>query len=161
MNILVIEDEKDLVIEYKYFLELNGHHVTDALSGEEGIEKFNASLQKQNTPFDIIILDYQLPKKNGIQVAKEILKSNPKQRIIFASAYVEVTLRESIKELNQIVELLQKPFSLNTLNNVIQDKELYTELEKLNVDIAYLKDVEPTHAQIRDYLELLKKTQNS
>ena len=160
LNVLVIEDEKDLVAEYKYFLEINGHHVTDAFSGEEGLEKFHALSQKQKPPFDVVILDYQLPKKNGVQVAKDMLNSNPKQRIIFASAYVEETLRESIKELGHIVELLQKPFTLKTLNDTINDREIYAELEKLNVDIANLKDVEPTHAQIRDYLELMKKSQN-
>jgi response regulator RpfG family c-di-GMP phosphodiesterase len=95
-----------------------------------------------------------------MQVAKEMLDSNPKQRIIFASAYVEDTLRESITKLGQIVELLQKPFSLKTLNDTINDKEIYADLEKLNVDIKNLKDVEPTHVQIRDYLELMKKSQS-
>jgi DNA-binding response OmpR family regulator len=159
LNILIIEDEKDLVADYKYFLELNGHHVTEAFSGEEGLEKFHTLSQKQNPPF-IVVLDYHLPKKDGMQVAKEMLDSNPKQRIIFASAYVEDTLRESITKLGQIVELLQKPFSLKTLNDTINDKEIYADLEKLNVDIKNLKDVEPTHAQIRDYLELMKKSQS-
>lgn len=56
-------------------------------------------------PFDVVVLDYRMPKKDGLQVAKEILKLNPKQRIIFASAYVKETLVESVKQLNQVVEL--------------------------------------------------------
>ena len=50
-----------------------------------------------------------MPKINGMEVAKEILAVNPHQRIIFASAYVKETLVDSIQQLNQIVELLQKP----------------------------------------------------
>ncbi|MDQ3967915.1 MAG: hypothetical protein M3275_05910 [Thermoproteota archaeon] len=37
----------------------------------------------------VVILDYKMPKKDGLRVAKEILDMNPEQRIIFASAYVE------------------------------------------------------------------------
>jgi len=74
---------------------------------------------------------------------------------------VEDTLRESIKILKQVVELLQKPFSLQSLLNVIEDTSVYEELEKLNVDIKNLKDIEPTHAQITTYLELMKKLQKN
>jgi hypothetical protein len=47
---------------------------------------------------------------NGMDVAKEILAVNPHQRIIFASAYVKETLQESVKQLKQIVEIMQNPF---------------------------------------------------
>jgi len=42
--------------------------------------------------YDVVILDYKMPGVNGMDVAKEIFKINPNQRIIFASAYVEETL---------------------------------------------------------------------
>ena len=100
-----------------------------------------------------------MPKKNGLDVAKEILSIVPNQRIIFASAFVEDTLQESIKTLKKIVELMQKPFELQALVDTIEDKEIYRELEKLNVDIQNLKELEPTHAQVRDYLDALKKIQ--
>ena len=54
---------------------------------------------------------------------------------------------------------MQKPFPLQTLVDTIEDKEIFEELEKLNVDIKNLKELEPTHAQVRDYLEALKKIQ--
>jgi response regulator RpfG family c-di-GMP phosphodiesterase len=100
-----------------------------------------------------------MPKKNGLDVAKEIISIVPNQRIIFASAFVENTLQESIKTLKKIVELMQKPFALQALVDSIEDKEIYHELEKLNVDITNLKELEPTHAQVRDYLDALKKIQ--
>jgi CheY-like chemotaxis protein len=50
-----------------------------------------------------------MPGMNSMNVAKEILAVNPHQRIIFASAYVKETLQESVKQLKQIVELMQKP----------------------------------------------------
>jgi DNA-binding NarL/FixJ family response regulator len=42
--------------------------------------------------FDLVILDYGIPGTNGIEVAKKIIRLNPKQRIIIASAYPRPSL---------------------------------------------------------------------
>ena len=167
MKVLVTEDEPDLLIQYRTILEDNNHTVVTAEDGEKGVSIYAQELdklspediQEEQNPFDVVILDYQMPKKNGLDVAKEILAMCPKQRIIFASAYVQETLVDSITTLKQIVELLQKPFALQALIDTIEDKEIYEELEKLNVNIRNLKVLNPTHAQIRDYLNALKQIQ--
>ena len=169
MRILIAEDEKDLLEQYQEFLEKNNHTVFVSNDGNSCLKLFHDEHKKwsdakdsdmnSDAPFDAVILDYQMPKKNGLEVAKEILSLSPKQRIIFASGFVENTLKDSIKNLKQIVELMQKPFGLQVLLDTIEDKEIYQELEKLNVDIRNLKELEPTHAQIRDYLDALKKIQ--
>ena len=169
MKILIAEDELDLLSQYKEILEQNKHEVITTNNGDECLLSYRKVYEKwfkekdddasPDTPFDVLILDYQMPKKNGLEVAKEIISIVPNQRIIFASAFVENTLQESIKTLKKIVELMQKPFALQALVDTIEDKEIYRELEKLNVDIKNLKELEPTHAQVRDYLEALHKIQ--
>ncbi len=169
MKILIAEDEADLLSQYKEILEKNNHEVITTTNGEECLLAYRKAYEKwfkekdddssPDSPFDALILDYQMPKKNGLEAAKEIISIVPKQRIIFASAYVENTLRESIKNLKKIVELMQKPFELKALVDTIEDKEIYYELEKLNVNIQNLKELDPTHAQVRDYLDALKKIQ--
>ena len=168
MRILIAEDEPDLRSQYKEFLEQSAHEPITTKDGEECISVYKREYKKWSSsktelenisPFDAVVLDYQMPKKNGLEVAKEILSLVPKQRIIFASAYVENTLKDSIKNLKQIVETMQKPFALQALIDTLEDKEIYRELEKLNVDIRNLKELEPTHAQVRDYLEALTKIQ--
>jgi response regulator RpfG family c-di-GMP phosphodiesterase len=108
-------------------------------------------------PFDAVILDYKMPKINGLEVAKEILAVNPHQRIIFASAYVKETLMDSVQELNQIVELLQKPFGQGVLVDTIENKEIYAELQNLNVKIDDIKAANLRHEQLREILDILKK----
>ncbi len=169
MKILIAEDEIDLLSQYKEILEQNNHQVVTTSDGDECLLSYQKEYEKwfenkdddssPDAPFDALILDYQMPKKNGLDVAKEIISIVPKQRIIFASGYVENTLQDSIKTLKKIVELMQKPFSLQALVDTIEDKEIYRELEKLNVDIKNLKELEPSHAQVRDYLDALKKIQ--
>ena len=169
MKILIAEDEADLLSQYKEILEKNNHEVITTTNGEECLLAYRKAYEKwfkekdddssPDSPFDALILDYQMPKKNGLEAAKEIISIVPNQRIIFASAYVENTLQESIKNLKKIVELMQKPFELKALVDTIEDKEIYYELEKLNVNIQNLKELDPTHAQVRDYLDALKKIQ--
>lgn len=113
----------------------------------------------KSAPYDVVILDYNMPLINGMDVAKEILAINSHQRIIFASAYVKETLENSIKELKQVVELMQKPFSLSKLVDIVEDKEVYEDLRALNIDIDLVRAATPTHEQIIDLLERLKRIQ--
>ena len=94
---------------------------------------------------------------DGLKVAKEILTMNSKQRIIFASAYVVEILAESVKQLGQVVELLQKPVSIDSLIDVVEDKGLYEELERIKVKASALKNSNVTHTQLVDLLAGIKK----
>ena len=105
-----------------------------------------------------------MPRKDGLQAAKEIFDLNPNQRIIFASAYVQETLEESVKKLKRVVELLQKPFEIDILVNTIECKEAYEGLKKLMVEIKKIvsdktNDGDLTREQIKELFESLRKIQ--
>lgn len=162
MKILIADDEPDLLAQYTLVLGDRGHTVVTSSDGESCVAEYAKNVaESPEGIFDAVVLDYSMPKMNGLEAAKKILELNRSQRIIFASAYVQETLVDSIKNLKQIVELLQKPFSLQDLIDTIEDKSIYDELAKLNVDVQNLKDLNPTHAQIRDYLEALRKIQKA
>ena len=95
----------------------------------------------------------------GMEVAKEILSLNPHQRLIFASAYVKDALVDSVKQLKQIVELMQKPFELDALVGTIEDKEIYARLKKLDLKVHQMTDLDPQHQWTRDLLVELQKIQ--
>src|SRR5438128_9111277 len=99
-----------------------------------------------------------MPGTNGIEVAKEIIKINPKQRIIIASSYPRETLIYSMKELGQLVELVQKPFNIHTLIDAIENKQFYTELQRLNQDAATQEFNLLKHEQHRDLPEIMPST---
>ncbi|MBA3750909.1 MAG: response regulator [Nitrosopumilus sp.] len=172
MKVLIAEDDPDIALTYKLGLERKNHQVTTLINGEDCLKRYNEELHRMtfnpesnqssycslanNPPFDIVLLDYKMPQIDGLEVAKEILSINPHQRIIFASAYVKQTLEESVKILNQVVELIQKPFTIHELINTIEDTKVYDELQKLNVDVDLVKAITPTHEQIIDLLEKVK-----
>ncbi len=121
LNILIAEDNEFTSLQYNRILEREGHKVVIAKDGEECLQKYkdekkkNMNKSQAEDPFDVVVLDQSMPKKTGKQVADEILKSTPNQRIIFASAYAlgsDNNLTENFKEK---VEFLQKPFSLKKL----------------------------------------------
>lgn len=123
--------------------------------------KFRKVVDTNVSPYDVVILDYSMPGMNGMEVAKEILNASPHQRIIFASAYVKETLEHSVKELKQVVELMQKPFALKQLTDTVEDTEAFEELQGLNVNVDRIKEADLTHEQILDLLDKLRRIQKS
>jgi CheY-like chemotaxis protein len=109
-RILIADDDADTVLTYKSALEKAGYRVIAVDNGEDCAKAYMEEFQKLrisraedpikrsthwNQPFEAVILDYRMPQMNGMEVAKEILAVNPHQRIIFASAYIQETVKDS------------------------------------------------------------------
>ena len=128
MNVLVAEDNLFTIQQYRHVLEKNGYTVTTAQDGEECMKKYDEAFLKLDTeslesgPFDVVLIDNNMPKKSGAEAVKEILERCPNQRIIFASAYNINSILSAPEMLNKSVEVLQKPFSLNSMIVKIQTK---------------------------------------
>jgi CheY-like chemotaxis protein len=161
VRILIAEDETDVLKLYKGALERRGHKVVLARDGEEGLKAYEDSLRQEYSKigtryisnFDVVVLDYKMPKKDGMEVAKSILKVTPRQRIIFASAFVKDTLMESVKKLDQVVELIQKPFELKALVDTIEDTEVYARLQQFNVNIEKIRGLNLSHEELVELME--------
>lgn len=164
MRILIAEDEPAISMQYYIVLKERGHDVTVAQNGEECVSEYTLAAQSAadvlaEPPFDLVILDYRMPKMDGLQAAKKILNFCPSQRLMFASAYTAQTLMEAVKSLHKVVELLQKPFDLEYFVDAVEDKALYEQLERLNVRVRDLRDHNVTHSQLMGLLEGVEKLQ--
>ena len=128
MNVLVAEDNLFTIQQYKHVLEKNGYSVTTARDGEECMQKYNEAFLSVDTesiesgPFDVVLIDNNMPKKSGAEAVREILERCPNQRVIFASAYNINSILSAPGVLKDSVEVLQKPFSLNTMIAKIQTR---------------------------------------
>ena len=161
MKVLIAEDDRGMCELYKIALESRGHHVSISYDGQECVDMYRHALKEgqQKEPFDVVVLDYRMPKIDGLEAAKEMLRLRKNQRIIFASAYVKETLMDSVKHLEQVVELIQKPFEPKVLVDLVEDTSTTKELKEINKLVANLDPNQPSDKQIGELLDVLKKIQ--
>ena len=79
-KILLVEDDINLGDVLRDYLELQEYEVVRAMDGIEGMENFRLQ------PFDLLILDVMLPRKDGFTLAREIREINQQVPIIFLTA---------------------------------------------------------------------------
>jgi DNA-binding response OmpR family regulator len=108
MRLLVVEDEKKLAGFIRRALMEDGHAVDLSFDGEEG-----ASLALSQD-YDAIILDLQLPGRDGIAILREL------RRIKKATAVIVLTARDSVKDRVRGLDAgaddyIIKPFALDEL----------------------------------------------
>jgi len=129
MNILIAEDNVFTSKQYKMVLEKNGHTVTVTKDGVECIDEYVNEAQyselfrnDKSPPYDLVLLDHDMPRKNGAEVAKEIFECRPNQRLIFLSAYGQGILGKIGDLKDDTVQIIQKPFSLGFLLQKVEGR---------------------------------------
>ncbi|TLD41348.1 MAG: Response regulator [Candidatus Jettenia ecosi] len=80
-TILVVEDDKNQLILYKNELSLEGYNIITAMDGCEAISK-----ARDYSP-DLIIMDIQMPRMDGIESIGKILGERRNVPIIINTAY--------------------------------------------------------------------------
>lgn len=136
-RLLIADDEPHLLELYQDWLKFDNRHVITTENGLKCLEIYkkeydHSKLNQSKNYFDVVILDHNMPELNGVQTAVEILKMNPNQRIIFASGYVEKILSESLTKINKAIEIIKKPFSIEALDDMINNKTLLDKFEEIN-----------------------------
>ncbi|SHL11701.1 response regulator transcription factor [Flavobacterium xanthum] len=108
MHILIVEDEAGIVQFIQQGLEEEGYTITSASDGLLGFQL----TQKEN--FDLILLDWMLPKMTGLELCKAIRLKNNSTPIIFLTA--KDTVQETIEGLKAGAnDYIKKPFSFDEL----------------------------------------------
>lgn len=82
-KILVVDDVDTIARVYTRFLDREGYEVRVAFNGEEALDVW-----EQFKP-DLVISDIRMPKMNGFELAHELRKRNPSQKVILMTGYVE------------------------------------------------------------------------
>jgi two-component system response regulator VanR len=117
-RILVVDDEKIALGAFERSLQLDGYTVSTAASGAAALK-----LCQENS-FDLVILDFIMPKMDGIELLVRIRKLQPHIRAIVISGKLEVKVdeRELGKQLGDWVEAdlyLHKPISPAKLTEAV------------------------------------------
>jgi two-component system sensor histidine kinase/response regulator len=144
-KILLVSDDTRLTETFKKNLSRSGYEVCVAESGKKALqcvaEKF----------FEIILLDFNLPDKTGIEVTKVIRKLNLESQIIMMTAHANLQI--ALKAIQEAVyDFLIKPVDFSYLETVIKKaleklkleqsiKRLVGELKEKNEKLNYLNEM--------------------
>lgn len=132
-NILVIDDDESLNRVLEHMLTEDGHRVTTAADGQQGLGLFKKG------DFDIVLTDLMMPKFDGMAVLKEVKRLNRETIVIFITAYGTVENAVEACRLGA-ADYLTKPFSHEQLSFVIEKavrmRELLSENIRLQTELT-------------------------
>ncbi|MDA8589034.1 sigma-54 dependent transcriptional regulator [Flavobacteriaceae bacterium] len=114
-KILIIEDEESIrrVLNKVLIQENNTYNIVEAIDGVDGISKINSS------KFDLILCDIKMPKKDGIEVLKHVLKECPNTPTIMISGHGDLETAVESMRLGAF-DYISKPPDLNRLLNSVR-----------------------------------------
>ncbi|MFW9993977.1 MAG: response regulator [Candidatus Odinarchaeota archaeon] len=103
----MVDDDREIVIFLEAYLTMNGHDVVEkAFDGEQAVSIYQNLIAINHHSLDIVLLDHWMPRKDGLKTAKEILKINPKCKIIFMSS--DYTVKKEALQVGAI-SFIEKP----------------------------------------------------
>ena len=82
-NVLIVDDEPDVLLTYRSFLEEAGYNVEAFSDPQESLKRF---AEHASSYYDLVILDIRMPGVNGLQLYSRMKAIDPEIKIIFLSA---------------------------------------------------------------------------
>ena len=110
---LVVDDDSVFREALTVFLEEWDFEVRTAPDGLTGLAAFNAE------PFDLILVDFQMPGITGLEMAAEVRRMAPQLPIALITGIAGILEAEAVAQAG-ITRILPKPFDLNELANWLQ-----------------------------------------
>ncbi len=137
-HILVVDDNAEIRNFLKGpVLEMNGSRVTVAVDGAEGLE-----LATQLKP-DLILLDYEMPRLNGIEVLYKLREREIKIPVILITSYGSESVAVEVFRLG-VRDYVTKPFTttgiLNAIERVLQQVHVERERDDLLIKLQQVND---------------------
>ena len=80
-SVLIIDDEAAIRESLQTLLEFEGYSVEVASDGEDGLARI------AERPFDLVLLDFALPERNGVEILREIRERDAELPVIMITAY--------------------------------------------------------------------------
>jgi len=100
-SVLLVDDDEDVLRTTAAMLGALGYRVTGVANAEAGLAQLAAA------PTDLLLLDFEMPGVNGLELARRARAHHPQQRILFMSGHAEIAALD--REVAG-AQLLRKPF---------------------------------------------------
>jgi signal transduction histidine kinase len=113
-RVLVIDDEASVANVVRRGLERAGYAVEVAHSGDEGLRSV------AETPFDLVLLDLNMPGMTGAEVLRQLRGRDPHVPVVVCSGFGTAEVAEGVRDLG-VAGFLHKPFRLGELSRVVSE----------------------------------------
>ena len=113
LSILIIDDEESILTSIKSYLARRGYEVYTASNGTDGINIIESNV------IDLILTDYRMPQKNGLEVLEAAKEINPLIDVVVITAFGNVDQAVGIIK-KGAYDYLTKPIDLDELENLIK-----------------------------------------
>ena len=110
MNVLVVEDERLTSWSLSASLAKWGFDVRSVFTGQDALHEL------QKSGFDIVLLDYQLPDVDGLQIAKYVREVQPDATILLVTGFQRAELKIAA---GLIDEYFNKPLDMGQLHHTL------------------------------------------
>ncbi len=124
-NILIVDDEKDMLVLLSRIIEEDSGHI---VTTESNPEKALAVFEKDE--FDLVILDMKMPGMSGLELLKKMKAIRPDVSVIIITAYATIdTAVEAIREgaFDYITKPFQRERIVLTVEKVIKWRDIVSE----------------------------------
>ena len=119
MKILIADDNDFTRKVYQDAFAKRGHQIITAEDGQSCFTKYKFEMVKsenrETTPFDVVILDWNMPEMKGGEVAKGIFGYMPNQKIFVVSSKDKESIKKEFDNLESPIEILQKGIPMEEL----------------------------------------------
>lgn len=128
MKIAICEDDAYMADTLKSFVKdfLNSKEMLFTVETFDTAEKFNNSTET----YDLLFLDYELPDSNGMEIAKQLRKTNKKTTIIFTTSFSEYVFESfEVNTFRYLVKPIIREDLENTMSAFINNFEQYAKID--------------------------------
>ena len=137
IRVLVADDEKNLRELMVRELARQGHQVEGVADGEAALERL------REAPYDVVVLDMKMPRKEGIEVLRELAGFPEQPQVIVMTGFQEVSTAVEAMKLGAY-DYLTKPTKIEELDVVIRKAAEKGQLLRDNVALrSRLPGAEP------------------
>jgi DNA-binding NtrC family response regulator len=156
-QILLVDDDQDFQWAMGNVLQAAGYGVTYAKNGDEAFDVLEKHLP------DLVLLDYRMPGRDGLQVAHELKERIPAIPILMITAYAEIkSAVEAIKM--GICDYVTKPIDNNyllfSIQRALEKQDLVQEVERLRKVLSERTSLQKLMGKsdpIKKLVQLIKK----
>lgn len=114
-RVLVVDDESGMRDTLVEILEAAGYRVSSAGDGDAALDCF------REAPYDVVVMDIRMPKRDGVSVLKEI--DGPPPEVIMMTAYaLDEQIRQALEA--RAYAVVHKPFPVPHMLRLVEGAAL-------------------------------------